>query len=176
MWTLAKNEVGEVDASRYLTVVEQLLEGLNLGRSFEELLTSVYENLKDLVPYNRIGVAMLDEGRKVLRAVWARSDGETKLNVGYSAALAGSTLEHLLRTGQPPKFWPAVSAFLNSGLLGLAISMVWYAPDREHAYLLVGLCVLAGLGGMTAVDFLVEAFKKGGITIQLKDEAGKPKP
>lgn len=93
--------MGVVTANRYQAVVEHLLEGLNLGRSLEDLLTSVYENLAGVVPYNRIGVALLDDARRVLRAVWARSDGETKLNVGYSAALAGSTLEHLLRTGQP---------------------------------------------------------------------------
>ncbi len=91
----------EVNASSYQTVVEQLLEGLTLGRSLEDLLTSVYENLAGIVPYNRIGVAMLDDTHRVLRAVWSRSDGETRLRAGYSAPLAGSTLEDLLRSGQP---------------------------------------------------------------------------
>jgi len=86
---------------RYQTVVEQLLEGLNLGRSCEELLTSIYDNLAGVVPFHRIGVAILDEPAEVLRAVSCRSDGETKLNVGYAASLAGSTLRHLLHTGQP---------------------------------------------------------------------------
>ena len=86
---------------RYQTVVEQLLEGLNMGRSFEDLLTAIYGNLAGIVPFNRIGVAILDEATGVLRAISCRSDGETRLNVGYAAALTGSTLQHLLDTGQP---------------------------------------------------------------------------
>ena len=52
---------------RYQTVVEQLLEGLNLGRSFEDLLTAIYDNLAGTVPFNRIGVAILVETKGVLR-------------------------------------------------------------------------------------------------------------
>ena len=86
---------------RYQTVVEQLLEGLNMGRSFEDLLTAIYDNLAGIVPFNRVGVAILDETKEVLRAISCRSDGETRLNVGYSASLKGSTLQQLLDTGQP---------------------------------------------------------------------------
>jgi len=94
-------EVSEVNASSHQAVVEQLLEGLNLGRSLDELLASVYDNLTGILPYNRIGVAMLDDSQRVLRAVWSRSDGEMKLTAGYSAPVAGSTLEAILRSGQP---------------------------------------------------------------------------
>lgn len=83
------------------TVVEQLLEGLNQGRSPEDLLTSIYDNLAGVIPFNRVGVAILDESKTILRAISCRSDGETKLNVGYAASVSGSTLQHLLHTGQP---------------------------------------------------------------------------
>ena len=82
-------KVSELNASSYQAVVEQLLEALNLGRNLDDLLTSVYENLAGIVPYNRIGVAMLDDTQRVLRAVWSRSDGEMRLTAGYSAPLAG---------------------------------------------------------------------------------------
>lgn len=85
----------------YQSVTAQLLEALNMGRSFEDLLTSIYENLKNVVPFNRIGVAILDEGNQSLRATSCRSDGPTYLGVGYSASLNGSTLQHLLVTGEP---------------------------------------------------------------------------
>lgn len=88
-------------ASSYRAIIERVLEGLNLGRNLEDLLTSIYEILAGVVPYNRIGVAMLDEAQHDLRAVWSRSDGEMRLTAGYSAPVAGSTLEELLRSGQP---------------------------------------------------------------------------
>ena len=85
----------------FQTVVEPLLEGLSRGRSIEDLLTTIWDNLAGVVPFNRIGVAILDESTGLLRVISCRSDGETKLNVGYAARLAGSTLLHLLETGQP---------------------------------------------------------------------------
>lgn len=85
----------------YQFVVAQLLEALNMGRSFEDLLTSIYENLKHVVPFNRIGVAILDEVKGSLRAISCRSDGPTHLGRGYSDSLDGSTLQHLLVTGEP---------------------------------------------------------------------------
>ena len=90
-----------IDFQAYDYVVEQLLEQLNLGRSFEELLQAVYDQLDGIVPYNRIAVALLAEEGSVLRVLSCRSDGEKQLDVGYSAEIEGSTLQPLLSTGQP---------------------------------------------------------------------------
>jgi hypothetical protein len=54
------------------------------------------------------------------------------------------------------------SAMLNAGCLGLAISLLWYQHYRnsENVYGLIGICVLAGMGGSTATD-LVWSFMSG---------------
>jgi len=83
------------------TVVKQLLEALNMGQSLEDLLTSIYDSLAGVVPFNRIGVAVLDEAKETLRAISCRSDGPTSLGVDYAAPLVGSTLQHLLAAGEP---------------------------------------------------------------------------
>lgn len=57
----------------------------------------------------------------------------------------------------------AASAFLNSGILGLIISLLWYAKYQDNILFLVGLCVLSGLGGMATIDMALSTFKKGGI-------------
>jgi diguanylate cyclase (GGDEF)-like protein len=55
-----------------------------------------------LIPYDRIGLALLEEGQAVVRAFWARSEAtQIKLPLGYSAGLAGSSLEGIIRTGRP---------------------------------------------------------------------------
>ena len=87
--------------AEYDQVVEGLLEQLNMGRSFEELFSSVYDGLRGVVPYHRIGVALLEESGQVLRLLSCRSDGELVMKVGYAAHLEGSTLQPLLATGQP---------------------------------------------------------------------------
>lgn len=175
-----------VSASSYQAVVEHVLEGLNQGRSLEDLLTSIYESLADIVPYNRIGVAMLDDGRQLLRAVWARSDGEAQLTVGYSAPLAGSTLEDLLRSGQPriindleaylaakPEsdstrliVMEGMRSSLTLPLLaeGQPIGVVFFSCRQKHAYSEEHGAVLKSLAGNIAISLekaqLIAALQK----------------
>jgi hypothetical protein len=55
-----------------------------------------------IIPYDRIGFSLLDKNNTELRARWARSKApEVKLKTGYSASLEGSSLEKILKTGQP---------------------------------------------------------------------------
>src|SRR3982750_2629821 len=92
-------------------------------------------------------------------------------------------LAALLRAGKQVNKVSVASAILNSGLLGLAIALLWYTKFQDNIYFLIGICVLAGLGGATMVDFVVQAVKTGGISIggvnvqlktdQKKDEGGK---
>lgn len=74
------------------------------------------------------------------------------------AAFAG--LASLLRSGTKITFLGVLSALLNSGFLGLSISLLWYTKFQENVYFLVGVCVLAGLGGMTTVNLALTLFRK----------------
>lgn len=73
----------------------------------------------------------------------------------------------LLRSGKPLTVLSVSSSLLNSGLLGLAMAMVWYVRFQENIYFLVGVCVLAGLGGMTSVDLVLTLVRKGGFNVTL---------
>lgn len=75
------------------------------------------------------------------------------------AALAG--LASLLRSDAEITSKRVVSSLLNSGILGLGISLLWYAKFQDNVYFLIGLCVVAGLGGMTTVDMVISAARRG---------------
>lgn len=85
----------------YERLVARMLEQINMGHGLDELLSSAYEQLSGIVPYNRIAVALLERPLNLLRLVSCRSDGAVALKVGYAARVAGSTLAPLLETGQP---------------------------------------------------------------------------
>ena len=74
----------------------------------------------------------------------------------FLAAFAG--LAALLRTGTTLTKMALLSWFLNSGFLGLGICLIWYTRYQNDVYYLVGICVLAGLGGMKTVEFGLEVF------------------
>lgn len=82
------------------------------------------------------------------------------------SSLAG--LAALLRAGSKVNGIAVFSAMLNSGLLGLTMALLWYQKYQENTYFLIGLCILAGLGGATAVDFVVTVFKTGALRTMLQ--------
>jgi diguanylate cyclase (GGDEF)-like protein len=83
-------------------MLARITQRINEGLLIDEVLDHIYENFFSLIPYDRIGLALLEEGREVVRAYWARSEAnEIKLPLGYSAGLAGSSLEGIIRTGRP---------------------------------------------------------------------------
>ena len=88
--------------SEQSAMLARITQRVNEGLLINEVLDQVYENFVSLVPYDRIGLALLEEGNAVVRAYWAHSEAiEIKLPVGYSAPLAGSSLEGIIGTGRP---------------------------------------------------------------------------
>lgn len=86
-------------------------------------------------------------------------------------------LAALLRSGAKLTSCNVCSSFLNSGILGLGISLLWYSKYQEDVYFLVGICVLAGLGGMTTVDYVMSVLRKGGFpTVQVGKNGLPEKP
>lgn len=65
-----------------------------------------------------------------------------------------------------------LSAMLNAGFMGLAIALLWYQNYRkaENIYGLVGICVLAGMGGSTLTDILISILSGAGIRIMVVHE------
>ena len=84
------------------------------------------------------------------------------------SALAG--LAALLRSAKPLSILLVLSSFLNSGLMGLGISLLWYTKFQDNIYFLIGICVIVGLGGMTTIDFILTAIRKGGFSIKVGDD------
>lgn len=109
-----KDEVGELgEALRVLarglerrfeqqSRLTRLTESINSGLMLEEVLGQLYASFRGVIPYDRIGFALLEDGGRTLRAHWARTESEEPcLKVGYSAPMAGSSLEGVMATGRP---------------------------------------------------------------------------
>jgi signal transduction histidine kinase len=89
---------------RELERLDEITFNINAGLLLDDVLENVYRNFRALIPYNRIGFALIeDEDPTVqVRAYWAKSDQPIlELTKGYSAPLAGSSLETIITTGQP---------------------------------------------------------------------------
>lgn len=88
--------------SERASALNRITQRINEGLILEDVLDLVYDSFFTLIPYDRIGLALLEDEGRVVRARWARSEAsEIRLPLGYSAPLAGSSLEDVLRTGRP---------------------------------------------------------------------------
>jgi hypothetical protein len=83
------------------------------------------------------------------------------------SAFAG--LATLLRFAHKFSRLSVISAMLNAGFLGLAIALLWYQNYRnaENVYGLLGICVLAGMGGSTLTDLLISLLSGAGIQVTI---------
>jgi serine phosphatase RsbU (regulator of sigma subunit) len=79
----------------------QITERVNRGNTLDEVLDNLYEEAKSIIPYDRIGCALIDRDRGVAVSRWVRSERELVLAAGYEAPLAGSTLQQIIDTGKP---------------------------------------------------------------------------
>ncbi len=82
--------------------VGRLIDDINRGLTLEALLNDIFASFDTVIPFDRIGCAILSEDAKTVTARWARTKYETvRLGVGYSAPMAGSSLRTVLETRKP---------------------------------------------------------------------------
>lgn len=97
---------GRAEASADLL---RLTARLTANPTLDEVLDGVYEGFHRHIPYDRIGVALIEEDKKTgegagpwVRATWVRSAApQILLGRDFRARLAGSSLQTIIETGQP---------------------------------------------------------------------------
>lgn len=88
--------------TRELRSLGSLTEKINDAVRLEEVLDHVWSSFRMVVPYNRIGFAEYDAERRLVRAVWARSDASRiRIDAGYSASIDATSLGRILESGKP---------------------------------------------------------------------------
>lgn len=80
----------------------RIAEAISSSLRFEDILGHVYESFRSLLPYDRIGLALVTDAGRVVRSIGARSSSrKLHLPPGYRAPLKGSSLAKILKTGKP---------------------------------------------------------------------------
>lgn len=86
------------EASRLQAIAADVASGLFL----DDVLAKVYDSFRALIPYDRIGCALLTDENRTLTAYWAKTTAKSPaIKPGYSAPMQGSSLQQILDSGRP---------------------------------------------------------------------------
>jgi response regulator RpfG family c-di-GMP phosphodiesterase len=163
-----------------------LIENINNNASFTETLNFINETFSAYIPYNYIGIALIEEDKKLLRASYGVADDNI---VGLPENLVGSTwpindtsLESLLQTGEariindleeytakkPLK--PYNAAILEAGIRasitlplkvsGEPVGVIFFSSNRKNVYNEEHLKFLNSLVNSIAISFNQNIFIK----------------
>jgi len=77
-------------------------ERVNQGLIVPDVLDQIYETFRPVIPYDRIGFALVSGDGSEARAQWARSEASPiRLGAGYVGKLAGSSLRQVMESRKP---------------------------------------------------------------------------
>ena len=77
-----------------------ILEQIQLGKTLDEVFENIYAGLQNIVPHNRLGIALIDESSGDLVQCKTKSNRKILLDNGFSAKIKGSSLEPILNSGE----------------------------------------------------------------------------
>lgn len=83
--------------------LQEITADISEGNLLDDVLERTYITLNKVIPYDRIGCALLSDDGLMLHSQWAKTRyaSDPRISKGYSSALAGSSLEAILSSGQP---------------------------------------------------------------------------
>lgn len=81
-----------------------LIENLNKNLPFKEILKYAFDSFKEYIPYTYIGVALIEDGGKTIKASYGipakQHANLPKRLLGYTADIESTSLGHIIETGQ----------------------------------------------------------------------------
>ena len=72
------------------------------GLILEQVLDLIYDTFSPVIPYDRIGLAIVEDDGKIVRSRWARSEEDrVSTGIGYAAPLEDDVVRKILESGEP---------------------------------------------------------------------------
>ncbi len=85
-----------------LCMLLSIIKKIHEGNSFENIMEYIYESFHRLIPYDRIGVALINHEQETISSRWARlRTGVLKLDENYTVFLKHSSLGEMAKKNSP---------------------------------------------------------------------------
>ncbi len=86
-----------------ISKLQEISTEISKGGILSDVLDRIYHAFQEVIPYDRIGCALISDDGKEVIAHWAKASYPERIRLarGFSAPLTGSSLELILKTQQP---------------------------------------------------------------------------
>lgn len=82
--------------------LQKISEEVSAGVFIDDVLNRIYDTFRRVIPYNRIGCALLSHDDQFVTAYWQKSDADVALlKGGYTEPIEKSSLQNIFETGEP---------------------------------------------------------------------------
>ena len=84
---------------RLSEIFRSIHQKINRGFFYQEILDDVFASLETVIPFDRMGIALIENEGRTIRLNWVKSKLPIhSLRKGYSSTLEGSSLEQIINT------------------------------------------------------------------------------
>ena len=84
-----------------IAVTDEIIRIVSSGKSINEIFRSFAEQTRRLVPYSRIGIALIDQAASTMTFIRRYLENGQESQIELTYPLAGSTVEQVVKTKQP---------------------------------------------------------------------------
>ena len=141
------------ESSKMREISEEIIAGILL----DDVLNRAFDCFRSVIPYDRMGCALLSDENKTVTAYWAKTDTpQTRLKVGHTAAMAGSSLQQIIETCQP-RILNDLEAYLAEHPASASTKLIVEEGMRSN---LTCPLIAGGGGGGKPVGFLFFSSKE----------------
>lgn len=86
----------------FAKLIQEINQRMVSGSDFEQTFDFIFDALSLLIPYDRLGIALLNKDSDQVEFHWVRSKIPIQyIRKGYTVELGDSSLKHILESGQP---------------------------------------------------------------------------
>ena len=176
------NHTDESSNDMHANLFSGLMQQVTQGATLDTVLNSVYDNFESILPFDRIGCALIDKSGERVVARWCRSENKVILRKNFSAPLKGSSLQFVLEQKRPrilnnleeylQKHPHSVSTRLivNEGIRssftfpltveGHGIGFLFFSSIETDAYSKAHLALFKEIAGLLSLAILIASQRK----------------
>lgn len=133
--------------------IMEINSAIHSGATLDEMFEIIFDQLKRIIPYDRIGLSLLDEKLEFVTVAKVKSDNPILLNKGYQIHFACTSLPALLN---PATSWSDAHSLMEGGKRRIIYDLKEYVTEKKRSSHYNATLLKEGIRSSLTVPLYVE--------------------